>query len=324
MLTPFLKKHRPDILNQLKELTMFLDSVYRTKFNGKHVPILARIYCLRHGLTGCPICQNPDCSNPVKWLNGENVFQRYCCHDCCIKDKEYWNRYKRTMVEHHGVDNPMKSKAIRDKAMMTNIERLGVNWPMQSLDVLEKSHNTVLERHGVDNISQLQETKNKVRESLKKYDIDKIREKARRTCKERHGYDYYTQSPEYHKTAHRKYANPKYPDMSFGSSWEFKVYDFLTERNVSFEYQPNILFKYEYLGTTHTYHPDFLINGKLYEIKGEQFFKEDGTMQNPYDSSQDARYEAKHQCMIANNVIILRKKDIDNLEVVYSKYLCTK
>ena len=195
---------------------------------------------------------------------------------------------------------------------------------MQSLDVMEKSHNTVLERHGVDNISQLQETKDKVRESLKKHDIGEIREKARRTCKERHGYDYYTQSPEYHKTAHRKYIDPKYPAMSFGSSWEFVVYDFLIEHNVSFEYQPNILFEYEYLGTTHTYHPDFLINGKLYEVKGEQFFKEDGTMRNPYDSSQDAKYEAKHQCMIANNVIILRKKDIDNLEFVFCKYLCNK
>ena len=70
MLTPFLKKHRPDILNQLKEFTAFLDDVYRTRFNGKNVPILARIYCLRHELTSCPVCQNPDCSNPVKWLNG--------------------------------------------------------------------------------------------------------------------------------------------------------------------------------------------------------------------------------------------------------------
>lgn len=27
------------------------------------------------------------------------------------------------------------------------------------------------------------------------------------------------------------------------------------------------------------------------------------------------KYEAKHQCMITNNVIILRKKDIDNLSI---------
>ena len=47
-------------------------------------------------------------------------------------------------------------------------------------------------------------------------------------------------------------------------------------------------------------------------------------MRNPYDSSQDAKYEAKHQCMIANNVIILRKKDIDNLDAIFGKYLCTK
>ena len=27
------------------------------------------------------------------------------------------------------------------------------------------------------------------------------------------------------------------------------------------------------------------------------------------------KYEAKHQCMLKNNVIILRKKDIDNLSI---------
>ena len=32
----------------------------------------------------------------------------------------------------------------------------------------------------------------------------------------------------------------------------------------------------------------------------------------------------KFNCMIANNVIILRKKDIDNLESVFGKYLCNK
>ena len=33
-------------------------------------------------------------------------------------------------------------------------------------------------------------------------------------------------------------------------------------------------------------------------------------MINPYDRTQDDKYEAKHQCMLNNNVIILRLDDI--------------
>ena len=31
------------------------------------------------------------------------------------------------------------------------------------------------------------------------------------------------------------------------------------------------------------YFPDFEIEGKFYEIKGDQFFNEDGTMCNPFN-----------------------------------------
>ena len=40
--------------------------------------------------------------------------------------------------------------------------------------------------------------------------------------------------------------------------------------------------------------PDFLVDGHYVEIKGDHFFKKDGTMQNPYDHRQDGLYEAKH------------------------------
>lgn len=63
--------------------------------------------------------------------------------------------------------------------------------------------------------------------------------------------------------------------MTFGSSWEFLVYDFLLENHIDFEYQPAISLPYDYHGTHHTYHPDFLVNGKIYEVKGDQFFRTD-------------------------------------------------
>jgi hypothetical protein len=44
-------------------------------------------------------------------------------------------------------------------------------------------------------------------------------------------------------------------------------------------------------------------------------------MINPYDRKQDDKYEAKHQCMIKNNVHIITncKKYIEYVEMKYGK-----
>ena len=108
--------------------------------------------------------------------------------------------------------------------------------------------------------------------------------------------------------------------MTFGNSWEFKVYDFLTEHNIPFEYQPAISIPFDCEGTHHTYHPDFFVGDRIVEVKGDNFFRinEETGQEEMYLTWQgnlsDEEYEwkckvmeAKHQCMIANNVIILRK-----------------
>ena len=44
-------------------------------------------------------------------------------------------------------------------------------------------------------------------------------------------------------------------------------------------------------------------------------------MQNPYDHSLDPLYEAKHQCMLANNVKIIKVSEMkDVLDYICSKY----
>lgn len=115
--------------------------------------------------------------------------------------------------------------------------------------------------------------------------------------------------------------------MTFDSTWEVKVYEFCRDNNIPIEYSPEISYDYEYDGKTWTYHPDFLINGKVYEIKGEQFFRvNESTGQEemfcPYKEKEWSdeyyawvcrKYEAKHQCMLRNNVVILREQDMENL-----------
>ena len=136
------------------------------------------------------------------------------------------------------------------------------------------------------------------------------------------------QTTYYHKNSHKKYTNPKYPDMTWATSWEFKVYDFLSENHIPFEYQPSIAIPFDCEGTHHTYHPDFKVGDRIVEVKGDNFFRinEETGKEEMYLTWQgnlsDEEYEwrckvmeAKHQCMLANNVIILRYSQVKNLRV---------
>ena len=68
----------------------------------------------------------------------------------------------------------------------------------------------------------------------------------------------------------------------FDSQWELDVYTYCKDNGIEVEYTPRIKFKYESNGRRYTYHPDFRITGKLYEVKGDHFFTDDGKMFCPY------------------------------------------
>lgn len=103
----------------------------------------------------------------------------------------------------------------------------------------------------------------------------------------------------------------------------------MKENNISFEYSPALSYPYEYDDRQFTYHPDFIINGKVYEVKGDQFFRMNEStgkeeMFCPYGRKKYGeekwqwrcrKEEAKHQCMLKNNVHILRDMDIRCLSI---------
>lgn len=110
--------------------------------------------------------------------------------------------------------------------------------------------------------------------------------------------------------------------MVFDSSWEIAYFIWLKDKNISFEYRPNIRFKYIVKNEEHYYYPDFLVNNKIIEIKGDQFLDEN-TMICPWDETKNEIYAAKYKCMIDNNVIILRSDDIKPiLNYIKEKYGC--
>lgn len=302
----------------------------------------------------CPVCGK----NPVKFLSSSRGYKKHCSCKCSNSDPETKSKIKETCLENWGVESSNQSEIVKEKKRQTWIKNLGVDNPFKNENVREKYKQRSIEKYNTEHPSQNKSVRDKFTKTMNElyqvshalqHDIFKeqakqtcylnhgvtnpfhsqeIRNKATLSCLENWGVDNYAKSSEYHKKAHKPYTNPKYPDMTFARSWEFKVYDFLTEHNIPFEYQPSISIPYECEGTHHTYHPDFLVGDKLVEVKGDNFFRinEETGKEEMYLTWQgdlsDEEYEwkckvmeAKHQCMLANNVVILRGNEIKNLSV---------
>lgn len=347
----------PELKEEIVRRTSFLDIDYKHERNDECVPITARLYCLANGLKSTPQCSKENCHKVVGWNKSKGIFREYCSGTCRSSDTKFKDKVKiskqtpeylekmvsvnnrkselmkseemRERIKHScqinlGVDHPMKSNVVVEHRKEIWREKLGCDNPMHSQEIMEKRRQEFKARHGVENPAQLDEIKKKISEAHKS---DKCKAKINSTCEKRYGTKWYQQSEEYYKNRKWRYTNPKYPDITFATSWEFKVYDFLREHNIPFGYQVKSI-PYKYDNKTHYYHPDFLINGRLYEVKGDNFFrinKETGKEEmyltwrgNLSDEEYEWRCgleEAKHQCMLANNVIILRKDDINHLNV---------
>ena len=123
------------------------------------------------------------------------------------------------------------------------------------------------------------------------------------------------------KINQKAYKKYRYDGKVFDSAPEVAFYIWLRDGGIKFVYQPyeKRITYYDQNGKQHIYQPDFYIidTDQLIEIKGDQFFNNDGTMKNPYNSLYNESMELKHQCMIANNVKIMRNIDYQQ----YIKYV---
>ena len=232
---------------------------------------------------------------------------------------DFVQKTKTTKLKNHGDPNYNNSKkkvetrlaknngiyetsAIKAKKQQTYLKHYGVKHDFQSKIVQEKCKKTLFEKFNVTHISQSQYFK----------------KTFRATCLQKYGVDHPSQCPEIQQKMHFKYF---YDNKFFDSSPEIAFYIWLKDNNKDFEYQPKVDLWYEFEGKQHNYCPDFLVDGQLVELKGDQFLKEDGTWQNPYDHLKDALYEAKRQCCIANNVKVLYSADYQKyIEYVYQRY----
>ena len=272
------------------------------------------------------------CGKRCHYKNFTSGYYTYCSRKCSLRDEETQNKIKQTSLDRYGVESYSKTQEYLHKVKETNLSKYGVDSYSKTTEYKNKTKQTNLSKYGVEHVLQNSEILHKKEQTcLNKYGVknftqsdifyDKIYDvylpKKEQTCLDKYGKKSFSQTSEYHlKKTHKIYSNLF--DISFDSSWELKCAEFCFYNNIVFQYQPNILFEYHFNNDTHYYQPDFLINGKLYEIKGDHFFEGD-KMINPYDRNQDGLYEAKHQCMIKNNVIILKNAELENLKLYLHK-----
>ena len=245
----------------------------------------------------------------------ETCLKKYSS-ECFAGTAEWKEKAKQTNLEKYGVENPFQVEAFKEKIKQTNLERYGVENIGQS-DYYNKICD---ERYGKDRL-----LKNGIlRTKMEKTCLEKsgltITEKTKLTCQQKYGTNSFSQSKEYKNILFEHYGMYHAPrkvynyDLEYFDSFpELCFYLFYIKNNIPIRREPiELLFEFD--NKQYHYYPDFEVNNQLYEIKGDQFLKEDGSWQNPFGHSLDALFESKHQCALQNHVIILYKED-------YQKYI---
>ena len=204
---------------------------------------------------------------------------------------------------------------------------------------IKKMLNTKQKKYGL-HYEKVGEKISKTKQQFSQKRWDQINERRKVTCKNKYGVESYSQTDQFKKQiiaqSQSKYNvdSPNqvpsvrlkqqkryiYNGIGFDSKGEIAFYIWLVDHNFVFNYSKNIKeISYVYNNKIHKYFPDFeiIFNGHstLIELKGTHFFKSDGTMYCPYRNpkwtdeiykSICGRIEAKHQCMLLNNVKIIK------------------
>lgn len=270
-------------------------------------------------------------------------------------DPHYCNTKKiaETSMKHFGVSNPNKCRAVREKIEHTNLKTYGFKNAASAQCVKDKMKQTCLDTYGYPCTLMVPETiakyvqtwldhygvdhpmksdigKKKVRNGfMKHYGVDHNMKSSigyaeyQQGVIKKYGVPHISQVPEIQAKQRRKYL---YNNEFFDSAPELAFYIWLKDNNIQFEYHPMHGLKYTINGKDHYYFADFSIGEKtLVEIKGDQFFDENGNLCCPYQHKEnpdlDAIYQAKWQCMIDNHVVVLKSKEYKLfLDYVACKY----
>lgn len=265
--------------------------------------ITTRVFCIFHNIYSMD--QMIHCQTCGKLIK-QNVN--------CLK--QGWSKEKYCSIECHNTNKDFILQITK-----TKILKYGSIWGLK-----EKREATNLKHHGV-------RYGNPIKASITRKNFSKkrkleIEEKRKQTNRLRFNVDYAIQNHEMQCKHAKRYM---YNSIQFDSKPEIAFYIWLSDNNIKFEYHPKTRFTFTFNRKQCKYFVDFLLinENKYIEIKGDHFFENHDPskkMIQPYKrkSQTDENYqlmcdkmEAKHQCMLKNNVQIMTSKDY----LKYEKYV---
>ena len=198
---------------------------------------------------GCPICNNIEGKKKHKKIMIEKYGSAF------PHKEDFAEKCKKTCLEKYGVDSYSKTKEFEERRKATNLEKYGIEYVFHTKESLEKSNQTRIERYGAAHMMQTEEGKARMRQ----------------TCLERYGVENPMQCEDICKGHNRKYI---YDDLQFDSSWELAYYIYHIDNEIPIEREPSTDIWYEDVdGKKHKYYPDFKVDNKLVEVKGEYWNK---------------------------------------------------
>lgn len=186
---------------------------------------------------------------------------------------------KNTLMDRYGYDSPQKCPEIFEKTMKTRIEKYGDTKMFGTKSFQKEYEKNCLDKYGTTNGGGIPESIDKIKKSIYK----NYGHHTSWACSEPYIYD----------------------NISFDSSWEVAYYIYHKENGYNIK-RSELFFPFEFDGKIHNYYPDFEIDNKIVEIKGTHFFKYN-KMIDPYKKTEywNNFAEAKHQCMLSNNIEII-------------------
>lgn len=229
---------------------------------------------------------------------------------------------KKLFTERYGGPSPFCSPEIQKKAFDNNRANHGGILACQTPETKEKIKNVCLEKFGLP-YAYSAEIKEKARQTAyKHYGVYEtflrpgFREIRKKAMLEKYGVEYYTQDPEWAERSFKKFYEEtgrkgtakgySYDGHNFDSSWELAYYIWLRDNKRNFEVHPGKLQYKDKNNQIHNYYPDFKVDDKYIEIKGDHFFDKDGNPKGIYGNWED-----KYNFIISHpDIIMLRERDL--------------
>ena len=315
----FLKQDNEGICLNCKNQTTFIKLA-----KGYHK------YCSRQ-------CAN---ENPEKKHKAEEtIFQHFGVRHPS-QSKVIRQKQKQTCLNKYGATTPFSVNCCREKAKQTSLKRYGETSYTKTQEYRLKSKETSLRKYGYESPNQSPIVQKKQQDTCyKNYGVKNcqqsyiVQQQTQQTIRSKYGKSFYTQTDEYTKkrikTSNMHYGvdHPmqcrevmlktkqkfKKDGKIYDSSWEYYFEQYLIQHNIKFKYQPDIYFWYEFNGKKHRYYPDFAIYNndnslkEIIDIKGDHLMKQ---MLNP-----STKEHQKYLCILANNIRLLHKKDLQKLGI---------